>query len=372
MWRLFVNRRHVASENAVICYWGSWSTYRWSIALFEVSNIDGSLCTHVVYTYAGLQNGVVTSLDPYNDLEESYGKGNYKKFTSYAESNGFKPLLGIGGWNEGSAKYSEMASYAAGREDFADSVVAFLQEYGFDGISLDWMYPTQNGGAQEDKDNYILLLQTLQEKFSDYGYTLAVAVGASPVLTKSYDVANIGEYVDYITLLSYDYHTYTDMKTDVASPLYSNDSYSVDFTVEQWTNLGAPAEKLIMGVASYGRTDHLSNSNNNGLGASVSGAGTAGQFTQEPGLLSYLEYCSSSNWEVVHSDDPLYTYAYKGNQWISYDDEAVLEAKAQYVLDKGLAGIMMYSLESDDFGGNCDTAYPLLTAINKGLGRISK
>ena len=44
-----------------------------------------------------------------------------------------------------------MASFAAGREDFADSVVAFLQDYGFHGISLDWEYPGSNGGYPEDK-----------------------------------------------------------------------------------------------------------------------------------------------------------------------------------------------------------------------------
>ena len=61
----------------MLCYWGSWSTYRPGIANFEVTNIDGSLCTHVVYAYSGLLNGVIISLDPYNDLTEQSGKGKY-------------------------------------------------------------------------------------------------------------------------------------------------------------------------------------------------------------------------------------------------------------------------------------------------------
>ena len=54
------------------------------------------------------------------------------------------------------AHFLQMASYAAGREDFADSVVDFLQQYGFDGLSLDWEYPTQRGGGPEDKVSRLL------------------------------------------------------------------------------------------------------------------------------------------------------------------------------------------------------------------------
>ena len=62
----------------MLCYWGSWSTYRPGIANFEVNDIDASLCTHVVYAYTGLVNGVITSLDAYNDFTEAYGKGKYQ------------------------------------------------------------------------------------------------------------------------------------------------------------------------------------------------------------------------------------------------------------------------------------------------------
>jgi chitinase len=47
-------------------------------------------------------------------------------------------MIAIGGWNEGSDKYSKMASSAASRKIFVDSVVKFLKKYDFDGIDLDW------------------------------------------------------------------------------------------------------------------------------------------------------------------------------------------------------------------------------------------
>jgi chitinase len=46
-----------------------------------------------------------------------------------------------------------MAASEAGRSTFADSVVTFVQKYNFDGLDLDWEYPTQRGGTPEDKVN---------------------------------------------------------------------------------------------------------------------------------------------------------------------------------------------------------------------------
>jgi chitinase len=59
----------------VFCYYGSWATYRTGIAQFDVEDIDASLCTHVVYTFVGLKDGVIASLDEFNDFEENWGKG---------------------------------------------------------------------------------------------------------------------------------------------------------------------------------------------------------------------------------------------------------------------------------------------------------
>ena len=67
--------------------------------------------------------------------------------------------LAIGGWNEGSEKYSKMASNPTARKQFASSALSFIRRHNFDGLDLDWEYPGKRGGTKADKDNFILLIQ---------------------------------------------------------------------------------------------------------------------------------------------------------------------------------------------------------------------
>ena len=73
--------------------------------------------------------------------------------------------LSIGGWNEGSENYSEMAADDDKRSTFVSSAVQFLKKYRFDGLDLAWAYPTQRGGKPEDKENFIILLKELRWRF---------------------------------------------------------------------------------------------------------------------------------------------------------------------------------------------------------------
>ncbi len=76
------------------------------------------------------------------DLEDNYGLAGFKKATDLKRSfPKLKVTVAIGGWNEGSEKYSQMAKDPEKRRNFVDSVVQFLQKYNFDGLDLDWEYP---------------------------------------------------------------------------------------------------------------------------------------------------------------------------------------------------------------------------------------
>lgn len=67
-------------------------------------------------------------------------------------------------------------------------------------------------------------------------------------------------------------------------------------------------------------------------------------------------------WDPYH----LAPYAYWGRQWVGYDNIESITIKAKYAKAMGLAGGMIWSVETDDFKGICgDGKYPLLNAIKR-------
>lgn len=61
---------------SVVCYYGTWATYRYGAGKFNVEDINPNLCTHLIYSFVGIDNqGTVVSLDTYLDLPDNYGRG---------------------------------------------------------------------------------------------------------------------------------------------------------------------------------------------------------------------------------------------------------------------------------------------------------
>lgn len=90
-----------------------------------------------------------------------------------------------------------------------------------------------------------------------------------------------------------------------------------------WLDQGAPAKKLNVGMPAYGKTFQLTNRNETVPGSPASGPGNPGPYTQEAGTLSYLEFCelkAEGGWTLVWDGEQRVPYAFKGAQWISYDN----------------------------------------------------
>ena len=59
---------------------------------------------------------------------------------------------------------------------------------------------------------------------------------------------------------------------------------------------------------------------------------------------------------------------YKQTKWVSYDNEESIREKVHFAYDHGLAGVMTWSIDTDDFRGVCGGPhFPLLRTINHAL-----
>lgn len=69
-------------------------------------------------------------------------------------------------------------------------------------------------------------------------------------------------------------------------------------------------------------------------------------------------------WEESHQAP----YMYKGLKWVSFDNEESIALKTQFAYKNRLAGVMVWSIDTDDFRGNCGgPRFPLLRTINRAL-----
>nr|XP_012154014.1 PREDICTED: nuclear pore complex protein DDB_G0274915 isoform X2 [Megachile rotundata] len=386
---LLATIHHGCAERKIVCYYTNWSIYRPGTAKFSPQNINPYLCTHLIYAFGGFtKDNALKPFDKYQDIE----KGGYAKFTGLKTYNkNLKTLLAIGGWNEGSSRFSPMVAVPERRRELVKNTIKFLRKNHFDGLDLDWEYPAfRDGGKPRDKDNYANLVQELREEFeresSKTGRPRLLLSMAMPAgieyIDKGYDVPRLNEYLDFINLLSYDYHSSYEPAVNHHSPLYpleEDNEYNydteltIDYTVNYLMKKGASPEKIILGIPTYGRSYTLFNQDATELGAPADGPGVEGDATREKGYLAYYEICEnlaeSEDWEVIQPNPKaMGPYAFKGDQWVGYDDENIVKLKAKYANEKNLGGIMFWTIDNDDFRGKCHgRPYPLIEAAKEAL-----
>lgn len=356
----------------VVCYYSSWAHYRQGLAKYIVEDIPVELCTHLIYAFATLDSKTFLAkpFDPWLDIDLK----NYEKFVQLKKKNPkMKILLGLGGWNDSrSTKYSRMVADSGKRRTFVEEVVKLLLHYGFDGLDLDWEYPGYES-RQEDKQGFTHWVEDLKTALTPHGLLLTAAVSAGRRnIDRGYDIPKVAKHLDLINLMSYDFHGSWEKVVAHHSPLYpevgQNPEFCTDFAVNYWIKKGAPAHKLVIGVPLYGRSWTLTGTQNY-PGSAATGPGKKSKYVKEKGHMTYYECClahQEDGWAKITGDGG--PYLTKDDQWVGYDDIDAVTKKAEYALNKGLGGVMVWDTVSDDFNNACGHGpNPLLTAIAKTL-----
>ena len=193
-------------------------------------------------------------------------------------------------------------------------------------------------------------------------------------------------HIDGVHLMAFDQKTpeRNPKEADYPAPIY--ESYSrvvqdnIDFQVRHWLENGTPGGKLLVGIPTFARTWKLiAESGISGVPPlQAEGPGAEGPHTQIPGLLSYAEVCArlteTTVGKVHRVSDPSKKYgsyaylAYNTDTgadgiWIGYEDPDTAGNKASYAKAKGLGGVAIFDLSTDDFRGTCTgDKFPIVRA----------
>ncbi|XP_064455896.1 endochitinase-like isoform X2 [Ornithodoros turicata] len=360
----------------IVCYYDGWAPTRKSPMNYNIEDIPGDMCTHVNLAYVGIdqdKSDIKSLIPAYKD-----NPGLYKEFT--ALKNKFlilETMISIGGWNHGGRPFSFVAADASRRQTFADNVLKFLQENNLNGVDLDWRFPVRDsrGGDPDDEENYVHLLRVFHNTLRTKGYTVTATVPISPYyLDDGYDIGEMVKYIDWFNVLSFDLRGRWDGKADVHSPLRRRsidpngyDTLNVEDGLKWLEKLGAPREKLVVGIPFYGRSYVLANASNHALGAQCTQApAIRGPFLGSDEIQTYYEICVKVLDGTVTKEfdnEGMCPYAYYDDQWIGYEDEESVGIKVDFIIKENYAGVMIFNNDMDDFRGVCGVKNALLKVV---------
>jgi len=342
---------------------------------FDFSTIDVSRLTHINYAFVNIKGGEVVfdstkidgkALTP-NDLRTLI---NLKKVNP-----DLKVLASAGGWSW-SGRFSDAAFSEGSRAKFASSCVRLVRKYQLDGIDLDWEYPNQIGAGNifrpEDTHNFTLMLKAVREALDKASqtegkgkhYLLSIASGADETYVKNTELGQLQKYVDFINIMTYDFYNGLHKVTGHHSNFRPSgnpelDMNSVVNSVDLHLKAGVPADKINLGIPLYGRKWEGVKS----IGGKVlfQKAETVGSGID---YVDFAETIDKNGYKRFWDDTAKAPYLWNQEKkiFISYEDEASIQCKMEYLKSKGLAGVMFWEYCAD-------RKNELQKAISNGLGK---
>jgi chitinase len=311
-------------EHVVAGYFASWDIYARG---YFPKQIPAGHVSHLNYAFAypvgpndryGYEEGTCAPADLWADFQQVHWGGdtsvdgvaddpadpNQRLFGNFnqlrklkAKHPHLKLLVAVGGWTL-STYFSDVAATPASRAKFVTACIdTFIKgnipypkdalrwpwqaggpgsaEGLFDGIDLDWEYPGKDPGngahyRPEDRHNATLLFQEFRRQLdalsaqTDKEYLLTAALPAGHVNSAgSYELADVAGVLDWINVMTYDFHGPWDPWTNFNSPFGLDPAdptpaadrpyWNVLGTVAFYRAQGVPARKLVIGVPFYAR-----------------------------------------------------------------------------------------------------------------------
>ena len=337
----------------------------------EIWRIDARKLTHINYAFA------LISPEGALYFRNDRAPAHLAQLQALKRRNPhLKLLVSVGGW--GADHFSDAALTDSSRQAFARDAVDLIETYALDGIDLDWEYPAQPGPGivyrPEDRENFTLLLEAMRTRIDslsdarglagDERILLTIASNDDAAYFEHTEMEKLHVYLDFINVMTYDFFSSGSAMTGHHTGLYrSAHEGAPDRTaaaaIDRHLQAGIPPEKVVLGVAFYGRGWTGVRPERNGLNQPFD------RFTRAYAYRLLVDQYINRRGFVRYWDDAAkapYLWNPDSTTFISYEDGESLRHKAAFVRARGLGGIMYWE-------HSLDPAEALLGVIDEALSR---
>lgn len=288
-----------AGAQRIIGYMPSWAG--------DANAIQYSKLSHINYAFAlPLSDGSIKAIDNPSKLQTIVSK---------AHAQGTKVLIAVGGWSDGGVPldptFEALAANATSRSRFVTACMNIVNQYGLDGVDIDWEYPD----AGQSSSNFDQLMSALSAQLKPQGKLLTAAVIGNGTTGNGVS-ATVFSLVDWLNIMSYDANDFQHSTYDYALQCLS-----------YWSGRGLVKSKICLGVPFYGRP-------------------------------TWESYAALVNRGANPNADVF------GN--VGYNGITTIKNKTQHVKDNGYGGIMIWELSQDLNNNNS-----LLSAIYSVMGTVT-
>lgn len=327
----------ITPKHEVVGFLPSWNAAK------EVK-VDTSNLTQLIYFGFGVnERGEIIQFgeDGSETLEWVHFKSPYfKKIREDAKKTNTKILVAIKSFDN--KNIDDLISNPSTSEKFINQLGKLVKENNLDGVNIDFEYFTDSNFPTFKHLNafFTRLNQTL--KSQDPGLIISADFTASAVAADpAYDMVKLGEVIDQIILMGYDYSTTASSQATPVAPLYSSGGEaSIDRSISSLKGR-VPFDKVILAIPFYGY--EWQTLNNKFRSQTIPETGALATYDRVTQLINNRNDIEI-NWDNK-SQTPWISYYQSGaNKQIYYENEQSISKKLNYIKDKKLAGVGIWAI----------------------------
>ena len=314
--------------------------------LYPIADVDFSAITHLMV--GRMTPTAAGGLTRHFDINDVEGPAFAHAAIDAAQGAGRKAILMIGG-------AGEIAGWRAAADDatraaFVANLLAAVDEFGADGLDIDWE-PLET----QDHADVLALLQALRAARPNLLLTMPVMWINSNIqwnprpVGEAAFLAAAAPLLDQVNVMSYEMAAaYEGWHSWFASPLHgegANTPSSVSSSIEYYRGAGVPAAKLGVGMGFYGNCFR-------GVQQPRVPVGPA-NFVASDGAMSYRAIRTTYLPAMAYTFDAMAQAPWLGSaaqigpqqcNLVTYEDAASIAAKGAYAVAEGLGGGIIWTV----------------------------